>query len=43
MGEPDLDTVHESVARTLEDGYVVVESRVVEENLDGGHCVEQSW
>jgi hypothetical protein len=42
MGKPDLDTVHDPVARTLEDGYVVMESRVVEDSLEGGHSPTSS-
>jgi hypothetical protein len=41
MGKPDLDTIHEPVAHTLEDRYVVVESRVVEDSLDGGHWLNK--
>jgi hypothetical protein len=42
MGKPDLDTVHDPVARTLEDGFVVMESRVVEDSLEGGHRATSS-
>jgi len=39
MGKPDLDAVHETVPCALEDGEVVMVSRVVEDDLQcsGGH------
>jgi hypothetical protein len=39
MGKPDLDAVHETVPCALEDGEVVMVSRVVEDGLQwsGGH------
>ena len=33
MGKPDLDAVHETVPCALEDGEVVMVSRVVEDDL----------
>jgi len=39
MGKPDLDAVHETVPCALEDGEVVMVSRVVEDGLQcsSGH------
>lgn len=42
MGKPDFDTVHDPIARTLEDREVVMEPRVVEDSLEVGHSSTSS-